>query len=75
MRTPHVFGKLILNLGYRCRNCLKKQIKSSPTFKCPICKKDLKESDFFRESQIENEVQRDKKYREEVLKEYIEDIR
>lgn len=34
----------------------------------------MRESDFFRESQIENEVQRDKKYREEVLKEYVENI-
>jgi len=40
------------------------------TLKCPHCKTELRESDFFRESQIEKEMQTDKKYREEVLKEY-----
>jgi len=57
-------------LKFRCRNCLKKQLKGSVTLRCPHCKKELKERDFFMESQIENQMQRDKKYREEVLKDY-----
>lgn len=49
---------------------MKKSIKGSGILKCPHCKTELRESDFFRESQIEKEMQTDKKYREEVLKEY-----
>lgn len=56
--------------GFRCKNCLKKSLKLSSNLKCPTCKVDLRENDFQRESQTENEIQKDKKYREEILKEY-----